>query len=139
MVRLGSDDDHARIVQSLIEFYSALADGGTELCNSVAINGPTALAGRPDAGTYLAMVEPQAVIALQAAANAIASPVQRRAVTDEDWVEIGDGMAARGATDLQLEAISTLDPDSPELCPALLIMLRTMNELDTEGSKALRA
>lgn len=139
MVGLASDAEHAAIVDSLIEFYSALLVGGTELCNSVAISGPGALSGRPDALDYLAMVEPQAVMSLQAAANAMKSPVQRREVTDEDWAGIIDGMSARGATEAQLNAISSIDPNSPDLCPALLLMLQTINELETEGSKAVRA
>lgn len=139
MVALASDADQAGIIDSLITFYTALNESGYQLCNAVAINGPAALNDSPNLQQFLTMVEPQALMGLRAAANAMASPTQRRAVTDDDWAEVGEAMIARGATEAQLNAFGSLDPNSPDLCPALLIMMKTLNEVQTEGVKAVRA
>ena len=139
MVAQAADADHAAIINSLIEFYSALDAEGTELCNAVAIDGPVALLGRPDTEQFVQMMEPQAVLAMQAAKSGIEAPVQRRATTDEDWVTTLDATAARGASQGELDAITTLDPASPDLCPGLVKLLQTLNGEDTEAVRAVRA
>ncbi len=139
MVAQAADADHAAIINSLIEFYSALDAEGTELCNAVAIDGPVALLGRPDTEQFVQMMEPQAVLAMQAAKSGIEAPVQRRATTDEDWATTLDATAARGASQGELDAITTLDPASPDLCPGLVKLLQTLNGEDTEAVRAVRA
>lgn len=139
MVGLASDAEHAALVDSSIELYEALLATDPMLCNAVAVQGPTVLLQRTGTDHIKAMIQPQAIMVLQAAANAMKTPVQRRAVTDADWEEVGNGMYELGATDAQLNAINSLDTTSPALCPGLLILLRTLNGVDTEGMRTVRA
>lgn len=139
MIARASDRDHAAVIELNIAFYQALLATDPLLCNAVAISGATELLNRPGMDRLKAMIEPQAVAILQAAVNGMGSPVKRRAVTDADWLEVGDAMYARGATDAQINAISALEPSSPDLCPGVIAMLQTLNSVDTVGIKAVRA
>ncbi len=139
MLGLASDADHAKIVNESIAFHQALLDANPSLCNQVAISGPIALMGQGGYDQIKSMIEPQAITIFQAAANATAAPTQRRPSTDDDWAELGDAMLQRGVTDAQFAAMQTLDPASPDLCPGLILMLQTLNAVETEGVKAVRA
>ena len=139
MVGLASDVDQAAVMNASISFYQALLATDPMLCNTVAIQGPTALLNRPGLEALKAMVEPQATSVLQAAANAMKAPTQRRVATDADWEQIGVEMADRGATEAHFDAIAAADPRSADLCPGLILMMQTMNAVDSEAIKTIRA
>jgi len=139
MVALADDTWQTALVDSNIDLYEALLAADPMLCTSVAIEGPAILLEQPGTEKLQAMFNPQAVMVLQAAAAAIKSPVQRKTATDADWNALWLSMAERGATEAQLNAINSRDPSSPELCPGMLVLLHTLNDVDTEAIKSVRA
>lgn len=139
MVGLASDADQAAIIDETIRFHQAALDKDWQLCNAIAEQGPAVLNNRTGVDDLIAMVQPQGVLMLQAAANAMTTPTQRRAATDVDWGVVGEEMAARGVTEAQLDAMANLDVSSPELCPAIILLMQTLNSVDSEPIKVVRA
>lgn len=48
-------------------------------------------------------------------------------------------MAARGATEAQFDAVFNLDQATPDLRSGLILMMQTLNAVDTEAIKVVRA
>lgn len=139
MVGLASDAEHAELVDQSIAFYQALQATDPMLCNAVAAQGPVALLNKPGMDQLKAMVEPQAVLLLQAAARAMTSPTQRPAPSDDDWGRLGEEMAVRGATQAQFDAVFAVDTTTPDLCSGLILLMQTLNAVDTAPIKSVRA
>jgi hypothetical protein len=139
LIASAPDEDHAEIIRTSAEFYEAMLAHDPAICNEVAMSGPAALINKSDTEGLVQMIEPQAIMLLQAAAHAQTNPLNRRTPTDADWEEVSDGIVAQGATDAELNAISTSDATSPDLCPGLIKMMRALNAVDSDGVKAVRA
>lgn len=139
MIGLANDDDQRALIEESISLTQAVLEVDWQLCNSFSVNGPVMLLHRPDAARFVNVFENQALSLFRAAANARRSPTKRRATTDADWLTFGDAMIELGATTEHFEALETLDLQSAHLCPAIILMLRALNEFDDEGIKAVRA
>lgn len=139
MVALASDEDHSEIIELSIAFHRAILTEDPYMCSKVAMSGAMPLIESSGFETAKSMIEPQAIQLFRAAANAMTSPVQRRPATDADWAALGDAMFDRGMTDAQFAAMQSSDINSPDFCPSLLIFMRTLNDVDNEGIKAVRA
>lgn|GEM_PF-2131696 len=139
MVRLASDADQAALLDTQIRTYQAVLDADPEKCPAFATAGPSALAAWVQKGPIMDSFNDQALSLFRAIAGAKRMPTYRRDSTDDDFRQIIALMLAHGATTAQLGALTSPQPDSPDLCPAMIMMMKTMNEDDSEGVKAVRA
>jgi len=104
-------------------------------CNSFVINGPRSLpleVALPHAA-HFGLQSAAVFRALLEGAKAGEPP---KIATDEDWGLVGEHWIMLGATDRDIDSISTPTVDDPNLCPAMISMLEAI--LSAEGPAAER-
>lgn len=138
-VRLAPDAELAKLMAVNIAFYETLLGDDPAACAQIAVSGPTSLAGTPLAERYGLAMMPQVLALFQAARAGIDAPAARREATEADWGAVGAAMVAAGASDGYLQAIAEPSASNLDTCPAMLMLLRAINEGDTEESRIVRA
>ena len=129
---------HCTVFRNTVS-VDAVLGADPDKCSAFATAGPSALAAWVQKGPIMDSFNDQALSLFRAIAGAKRVPTHRRDPTDDDFRQIIALMLARGATAAQLGALTSPQPDSPDLCPAMIMMMKTMNEDDSEGVKAVRA
>lgn len=127
------------LLAAQIDFYRQLNGDDPVTCAKAAINGPISLVGTGFSQHYGYALIPQVLAMLKAAKSGQVQPVSRHQASDDDWLSIGDEMQAEGAPDDYLVAITELDPDNADTCPALIAFLQALGNLDTGGAELVLA
>lgn len=137
-LRLAADRELAALIGTQVDFYDLLFKDDPALCAQVAVYGPMSTLGTGFSQKYAQAMVSQTVALFKAARSGIDAPVARRQASDADWEAIGVIMAANGASEAYFSAISVLDATNLETCPAVVSMLKAMNDL-SEPAQMVRA
>jgi hypothetical protein len=122
-----------------LAFYQLLLRDDPAVCAKVAVNGPMSMVGTDFTEKYTTALLPQVLALFRTARSGIDKPQARREATDADWEAIGLAISAAGATDSDFQAITELNAGNQNTCPAILLMLRAINETGTDAAGVVRA
>lgn len=138
-IRFAPDLELSKLMMEQMALYQQILRDDPSVCAQVAINGPMSVVGTGFTQKYAAAFLPQVLALFRSARAGIDTPQVRREPTDADWEVIGTAMLAAGATDSDIQAITELNAGNANTCPALLLLLRAINETETEGAGVVRA
>lgn len=138
-IRFAPDAELSQLMTEQMAFYQLVLRDDPAVCAQVAINGPISMVGTGFTQKYATAFLPQVLALFRTARSGIDKPQARREATDADWETISLAISAAGATDSDFQAIAELNAGNENTCPALLLMLRAINETGTDAAGVVRA
>lgn len=136
-----ADSAHLRaLLTEQVKFYSGvLAEEGPTICAKIATQGSMALLGTTYTTRHASDIERTGLVTLKTIANGRKLQIHRAPATDADWRELAPLLAQNGATGETYKSLSRQSASDPGLCPALVILLKALQDDQGPKSDALRA